>query len=318
MNRFKRAKIIALHDADDTVYPNLALMKLSAWHKKRGDKVCRYIPLLSENYNKGYSSKVFSFTPNMKFLYGNIEKGGHGYKLQMRRSFKKLPEAIEHIKPDYSLYNCDRSYGFLTRGCPNKCSWCIVPTVEGKIRPHADIEEFLDHNAVILMDNNILASDHGIQQIEKMARLGIKVDFNQGLDARLIDNKIAKRLSKLKWLSPVRLACDTQSQKKHIQRAITNLRWHNVTPRLYFVYLLVTDDIEDAIDRIRFLKGLDVYVFAQVYIPYDCKKVIQTNEQAKLLRWVNRPSIFRSCSWEEYNYKIRLKLLKQNKRGNLL
>lgn len=283
---------IALHDSDRTKFPNLALMKLSAWHKSKGDGVEFYSPLFSSEYNKVYSSKVFTYTKE-EGLFGNVEKGGTGYK-----KFNSLSDKVEHICPDYDLYNLDYSLGFLTRGCPNKCSWCIVPKKEGNIKAHADIEEFLKHKKVVLMDNNVLSSEHGIQQIEKLIKLKVKVDFNQGLDSQLIDNSMAKLLSKLKWLSPIRLACDRRSQMQDILKAVTFLRWNNATPSTYFVYCLVKE-IEDALERVKFLKGLHLDPFAQPYIDYDGKNKV-TRNQKDFARWVNHKAIFKTVTWDEY------------------
>lgn len=110
--------------AVDSNYPNLALMKISAWHKARGDHVEWYNPLCF--YDKVYSAKVFSFTPDYGYYINadQIEKGGTGYDMK-----KVLPIEIDRTIPDYELYNIDKNlaYGFLTRGCPNRCKWCIVP-----------------------------------------------------------------------------------------------------------------------------------------------------------------------------------------------
>ncbi|GHU36732.1 hypothetical protein AGMMS50256_33740 [Betaproteobacteria bacterium] len=148
---------IGLHD-DKTGFPNLALMKLSAWHKANGDEVSFYSPIMP--FERVYSSKVFTFTPEDPYLPANVIKGGSGYGL-----LHNLPEEIEHRCPDYSLYGLDYSLGFLTRGCIRRCPWCIVPTKEGSIRAHADIDEFLRHKNVVLLDNNVLAHPHGITQI---------------------------------------------------------------------------------------------------------------------------------------------------------
>lgn len=281
---------IGLHDSDYTGYPNLALMKLSAWHKKQGDIVSFFTPL--EEYEKIYSSKVFTWSKDC-YLPSTAITGGTGYK-----NYHGLPDYIEHICPDYSLYDIDYSMGFLTRGCPNSCTWCIVPRKEGNIKPHADIEEFAQHKKIVLMDNNILACNYGIKQIEKIIRLGLKVDFNQGLDAKLVDESIARLLSKIKWLHPLRLACDSESQIEAIQKAVTLLRWHNVSPRRYFVYILVRD-IKDALERVRFLKAFDLDPFAQPYRDYD-NQVAVTQDQKDFARWVNHKAIFKSVPWEEY------------------
>ena len=306
-------KLIAVHDADKNptshdvdfsertvfhkknTFPNLALMKLSAWFKAKGDSVDWYRGYDADKYDKVYSSKVFTFSKDDSELdlCKDPVKGGSGYKL-----LTNLPDKIEHIMPDYSLYGIDYSMGFLTRGCIRTCPWCIVPEKEGKIRKHADVEEFAQHKNVVFLDNNVLAHDHGIAQLEKIAKLGLVVDFNQGLDARLIDDGIAKILGKIQWLSAVRLACDDKGQIESIRKAVENLRWHNVTPRRYFCYVLVKD-INDSLERVRFLKGLNLDPFAQPYIAPDGTP--PTKEQKKFARWVNMKSIYKSTTWEEYN-----------------
>lgn len=166
---------IGLIDVDGKM-PNLALMKISAWHKKQGDSVEWYNGLCK--YDKVYMSKVFTFTEDYSYYInaGIIEKGGTGYDF-----FKELPVDIDRTFPDYSIYRVDANlaYGFLTRGCPNRCKWCIVPRKEGDIRPYMDIGEITgNRKKAILMDNNVLACDYGLQQIEKIIKMKIKVDFN--------------------------------------------------------------------------------------------------------------------------------------------
>lgn len=284
---------IGLH-SDKTDFPNLALMKLSAWHKSQGDDVRFYDPLFAAHYDKVYSSKVFTFTPEDRELIGNIEKGGTGYHLT-----NTLPDDIEHTCPDYALYVMDYSLGFLTRGCSRNCAWCCVPQKEGAIRAHADIDEFLRHDKAVLMDNNVLACEHGIQQIEKLARLGVKVDFNQGLDARLIDDTVARLLAKVKWLSPIRLSCDSQGQMSAVLNAVTLLRWHNARPSKYFVYCLV-NDIPEAMERVKFLKGLNLDPFAQPFIDFEGGKR-PSRRQLEFARWVNHKAIFNSVEFTEYD-----------------
>lgn len=281
---------IALHDSDNTGFPNLALMKLSAYHKGQRDDVSFYEPMLKSTYDKIYSSKVFDTTPDDIYLSGNVEKGGAGYDMKI-----VLPDEIEHICPDYILYNAEYSMGFITRGCPRNCDFCIVPRKEGKIRFNTHIEEFVRHKNVVFMDNNVLASEEGIQEIEKISKLNIRIDFNQGLDARKIDDGIARILAACKWHKPIRLACDAKSQMKHIQRAVTLLRWYNATPKNYIVYVLIKD-IPDALERIKFLKGLGLAIYAQ---PFLSKDSTPTKEQRALRRWVNGRYIT-VCTWEEY------------------
>jgi len=285
---------IAIHDHEKNGYPNLALMKLSSWYKEHGDNVEWFDPLMGI-YDKVYSSKIFTWTSIDPYLPKNAEIGGTGFDL-----IKKLPEEIEHTCPDYSIYECDKSYGFLTRGCIRNCKWCFVPKKEGQIKRHADIEEFARHKEIVLMDNNVLAHEHGIHQIEKIIKLGLKVDFNQGLDARLIDDSVAKLLSKVKWLAPIRLACDSVDMIEPIRNAVELLRWNNATPSQYFCYVLV-QDIDDALERVKFLKGIYVYPFAQ---PYRDKAGTKPKKEQKMFaRWCNHRAIFRSVTWENYLQK---------------
>jgi phage tail protein X len=288
---------IGLIDIDGHNFPNIALMKISAYHKKMGDNV-NWVTI--ENYERTYMSKVFTFTPDFLHGFGNygeIIKGGTGFKMT-----DNLPSHIDKLCPDYSIYPQFKSaYGFLTRGCPNKCSWCVVPSKEGNIQPYADIEDFLQgRKEAVLMDNNVLAHEHGLQQIEKIIKLGIKVDFNQGLDARIIakDKSIAKLLSKVKWSRYLRLACDTKKQIPYIEKALLNLNEFGFKNYRVFVYVLVKD-IQDSLERIEFLKKKGCSPFAQPFRDFETDKE-PNYEQKKFSRWVNHKAIFNSVEWSDY------------------
>jgi len=137
---------------------------------------------------------------------------------------------------------------------------------------NADKETKPRTHAAVIADK-VRASEHGIRQIEKIAALKLRADFNQGLDARYIDDVTARLLAKVKWLKPIRLACDSQAMIPHIRRAVELLRWHNATPRKYSVYVLV-QDVKDALDRVHFLKGLNVEPFAHIRQSVDKRGVI--------------------------------------------
>jgi len=287
---------IGLIDVDGKHFPNLALMKLSAWHKSKGDEVS-FVTI--DDYDVIYKSKVFSFSPDKTsgfYTANKIILGGIGYNL-----FNDLPKEIEHICPDYSLYNAESAYGFLTRGCIRKCPWCIVPKKEGLIHFNSDIEEFISNKkSAILMDNNVLASEDGLKQIEKIIKLNIKIDFNQGLDARIIANdvEIVKLLSKVKWLKPLRMACDTDDQIPILEKAIKLLRKYNTTPSNYFIYVLIKD-IPSGLRRIEFLRKLNVDPFAQPYIDFTNNYKVNP-ELKKFARWVNMKAIFKTVKWKNY------------------
>ena len=290
------ARRIAIYDADSHGFPNLALLKLVAWHRAQGDCVERYMSLFA--YDVVYASKVFSWTQEKEDLPRNTIRGGTGYDIG-----KTLPDAVEHTCPAYDFANMDYSLGFLTRGCIRACPWCIVPEKEGELRAHADIDEFCRHKNVVLMDNNVLAHDHGIAQIEKMARMGLRVDFNQGLDARLIDSGMARRLAALKWLKPLRLACDYKGQMPAVAKAVTLLRAAGARPKDYSCYVLVKD-IPDALERVEFLRSLGVSPFAQPYRDFSGNNE-PAEELKRFARWVNLKKCFKTTSWAGYNEQFR-------------
>lgn len=296
--------------AVDSTYPNLALMKISAYYKRNGDNVEWYTPF--GNYDKVYMSKIFNFTTDYGQYITNadcIEKGGTGYSIE-----KVLPKEIEYIQPDYNLYNLpdDIAYGFLTRGCTNKCKWCIVPRKEGNITPYMDIEEVSTNgrNRVILFDNNILASDYGISQIEKIIRINekrkrnekIKLDFNQALDARLVTDDIAELLARLKWIDRIRFGCDTDGQVSDCERAISMIDAHGYKGE-YFFYCILIDDFEKTFKRVNHWrnKGRRYLTHCQPY-----RDPIKVNTkipqwQKDLSMWSNKKEYFRSCEFDDFS-----------------
>lgn len=291
----------ALHDADGIQFPNLPLMKLSAWHRAQGDAVERYIPLMNDSYDLIYSSKVFSYTPEEPSLPNNAIRGGTGYG-----SGLDLPDQVEHIMPDYSLYpSFKASLGFVTRGCIRSCTWCVVPNKEGKIRAHAELGEFLRPNSrdVVLMDNNILAHEHGIMQLEQSISSNLRIDCNQGLDARLIasDDALANLLSRVHWIRAIRLACDHKSQMESVEKSVTSIRKHGRKKFTFFCYVLVKD-VSDALDRVEFLRKIGVDPFAQPYREPGSSSV-PARPLRDFARWVNHKAIFKSVPWGQYNSK---------------
>lgn len=278
-------------------FPNLALMKLSAFHKQQGDKV-EFANAMFQNYDRVYKSKIFTFTPDDKEIYNcEVIHAGTGYK----NYTTNLPDEIEHICPDYDLYQTKAAYGFLTRGCINNCSWCIVPTKEGCLKPNADIEEFLSNKKqAILLDNNVLASDFGLQQIDKIIKLGVRIDFNQGLDVRIANNDkyILDMLAKVKWIKQIRFACDTQSQLEPIIKITEELNKRGIKPYRIFVYTLIKET-KDALIRLNKLKEIGVTPFAQPYRDFD-NKIIPTMDQKKIARWCNRKEIFNTINFQDY------------------
>ena len=292
-------KNIGIVNVDGLHYPNYALMKISAYHKQHGDHVEFADPMFGE-YDIVYMSKIFTFTKDDENFYRTSEtiRGGTGYDIH-----KKLPQEIDDLQPDYSLFGIkDVSYGFITRGCPNKCPWCIVPHKEGKPAPYRDIEEILNgNNKAVLMDNNILATDYGIAQLEKIAELQCRVDFNQGIDARLITEDIAKILGRIKWIDYIRLACDQKSQIPHILKAHDMLvKYGYPQNKVVFCYTLI-NDFDDTMYRLDTMrKHKWFYPGCQPYRDFNNPKQRIPQWQKDLARWANRGALYRSTEFKDY------------------
>lgn len=289
---------IGLIDVDGHHFPNLALMKLSAWHKKHGDYVSWYQPLFAvEPFDVVYMSKVFTFTQDYPYAINakEIIKGGTGYKL-----YSDLPSEVEGIFPDYTIYpKYGYAIGFLTRGCIRNCPWCIVPKKEGRIRTASTWQEIKrpDSKDIVFMDNNVLACEHGINQIADMGGKDIRIDFNQALDARLITPEIAKLLSKCNWIRYVRLACDTSAMLPIIEKAVKHLRSAGIPKWRLWAYALV-QDVTEAHERIVALDKMGVEPFAQPYRDFDGGE--PTQEQKRLANWCNKKWVFKSCEFKDY------------------
>lgn len=295
---------VAIHNVDGHNYPNLALMRISAWHKAQGDTVEWFMPLA--RYDRVYASKVFTFTPDDPYLPDDAIRGGTGYDVTSR-----LPPEIEAMPPDYTIYpQFDAAYGFLTRGCVNKCPWCVVPEKEGKIHSVAGIDDICWTNTgfrrkVVLMDNNFLAAplEFCREQVEKMNHLNLRVDFNQATDARLYNEETARFMAAMPWMQMVRLACDTDGMIPHCQRAIRLLRNFGCKKDILVYVLAKNDAIPSALHRINTLVATDprVVPFVMPYRPLTGDLFAPSHELRRLARWCNRAWIRKSCSFEAYN-----------------
>jgi hypothetical protein len=298
----KERRAIGLVDVDGkgSGFPNLALMKIAAYHKALGDTVEWANPLFGK-YDRVYKSKVFTFSEDDGDIYDcEIIKGGTGYDIHT-----KLPAEIDAMQPDYTIYNIDPkvAYGFLTRGCHNKCKWCVVPIKEGKVQAYRDVDDIAvdGRTNLILMDNNILASDYGLRQIEKIIERGYRVDFNQALDAGLITPKIAELLAKVKWIDVIRLGCDTPKQVVECESAMRLIDEARGKPKQYLLYTMLVDDIKEAYVRLsHWRENKRVRLVAQPFRDFNDPRQVIPQWQRDMARWAMRREIYARCDFKEY------------------
>lgn len=309
---------IGLIDVDGHNYPNLPLMKISAWHKQQGDHVEWYQPLFSGHMDKVYMSKVFSFSPDYEWCIDADEviKGGSGYCIETidgKEIYHKerdidLPYEIEHIYPDYSIYQeytKDTAYGFLTRGCPRGCDFCHVKAKEGLCSYKvADLSEFWrGQKNIVLCDPNILACKDHMDLLKQLLNSKAKINFNQGLDIRLVNDRNLELLKQIK-LDKIHFAFDRWQDKDIIEprlRDFVKKTGYNRGKGHVMVYILCNFDttLEQDIYRIQLCRELNICPYPMIYDKKHCNPVYK-----KLQRWCNN-FIFWSCpTFEDYLRKI--------------
>lgn len=294
---------IGLVDVDGHNFPNLPLMKLSAWHKKQGDSVGWYEPLLhgfpNEPLDKVYMSKVFSFTPDYPYYVNAKEviKGGTGYRYPDGGT--KLPEEIEHIYPDYSIYFeripkvRDTAYGFLTRGCPRGCDFCIVGKKEGRCaKKAADLSEFWrGQKNIVLLDPNMFACKEWRGLSDQLINSGAWVDFSQGCDIRIMTQEKTEYITRMK-IKRIHFAWDRYGEKEAVIPKFKEFReitgWDY---RKMGVYVLCNFDttFEQDLERVYTLRDLGYTPYVMIY---NKEQVRSGSDLRRLQRWVNSKVAF--------------------------
>jgi len=303
---------VGLIDVDGHNFPNLPLMKISAFHKREGDSVEWYRGILSDHMHRVYMSKVFSFTPDYEWAIDadEIVKGGSGYAIALedgkevyhKERDNDLPDEVEHIYPDYSIYGIeDEAYGFTTRGCPRGCSFCHVAAKEGKCsRKVANVDEFWKgQKNIILNDPNILACPEHKDLLVQLADTKATVEFNQGLDIRLINNDNLELLQRVK-LNHIHFAFDRWQDKDIVEprlRAFKEATGYDRSRGKVMVYILVNYDttIEQDIYRIQLCRELNFAPYPMIYDKEHCDPIYR-----KLQRWCNNFIFWRCPTFEEY------------------
>jgi hypothetical protein len=280
---------IGLINVDKGEYPNLPLMKLSAWHKKHGDVVELFDNYTYGHFDRVYMSKVFTFTEDYtgEIDADEVVKGGSGYFYP--DGGEQLPPEIEGIYPDYSLYNItSTAYGFLTRGCPRLCGFCIVGQKEGRRSVKvANLSDFWKgQKNIVLLDPNLLACKDHLLLLEQLKKSEAKVNFSQGLDIRLITDENTKLLKKLK-IDMIHFAWDNYQDKEIIvpkfemfKKAIDLDRWRLV------VYVLCdyNTTIQEDLDRIKTLYSMGYFPYVMLF---EKHKLPAQHIYRKIQHWAN-------------------------------
>lgn len=291
-----------LIDVDSTI-PNLALMHISTWRKSLGIETGFNI----SDPDEVWASCIFRGNRHkldgLKYMYpgAKIDIGGSGVDLH-----KHLPEEVDRMMPDYSLYpECDYDLGFTTRGCLRNCYFCIVPGKEGRFHIHQHPSEFHDrsHRSIVLLDNNILADkDWFFEVTDWILKNDMSVDFNQGLDIRLLDMDIARRLKQLRRMKMWRFAFDSMAYKDDVLRGIGMLRAAEVNIRSgcqWYVYCHDDAHVDDALERCRILR--ENGTLAYIMLNRDAER---TQRMTDLKRWT-RPPIFFRTDFDDYHRSMR-------------
>lgn len=275
-------------------WPSLPAMKISAWHKAKGDHVELWQPLME--YDKVYCSKVFDFTPDAEDVgiirADEVDRGGTGYSLS-----KQLPDEMEHIYPDYSLYPqyCE-AYGFLTRGCPRGCGFCVVSAKEGRrSRQVADLSEFWRGQKTIkLLDPNLLACLEHEKLLQELAESGAWVDFTQGLDVRLTTpdnirllNGIKTKMLHFAWDNP------EDDLTPYFEQFASLSAVKDCRKRRVYVLTNYGSTHEQDLCRIYTLRQIGFDPYVMIYDKAHAPKITR-----RLQRWCNSKWIF----WSEPDF----------------
>lgn len=285
-------------------FPSLPLMKLSAYHKRLGDEVEEYS--IFEQYDLVYASKTFSFTADIDEEYAvradKLIKGGTGYCITVKDGKEvfdesknaPLPREIEHIYPDYELYpEYSFAVGFLTRGCPRGCGFCVVGKKEGRFSQQvAELSEFWhDQREIKLLDPNILACRNHEQLLRDLAESGAKIDFTQGLDIRLTNPDNIKLLNAVKT-TMLHFAWDNSKDDLtwYFKRFAEFSSVKGDTRKTVYVLTNFNSTLDEDLYRIYTLRDLGYNPYVMIY-----QKETAPREIRRLQRWCNGRQIFRSC-----------------------
>jgi hypothetical protein len=279
---------VLIINIDSKKMPNLALEKIKLYHISNGDDVYFDLPILANAVDKIYVSCVFTENRQsaLDWQVYNAEIGGSGVDIE-----KKLPDYIESITPRIN-------FGFVTRGCNRNCAFCIVTKKEGNVHKVADIDDIWDGKSknITLLDNNILFDKQTFFETVKFAiTKNISIDFNQGLDFRLLDDDVCTILKKMRH-KEYRFAFDDPQYLPGVEVAIKLLNKHSLNRSIWYVLVGFNSTFEEDLSRLEYLKKMDQRPFVMRYesVKHDPKYIL-------LARWVNQRQMFMKKTFEQFS-----------------
>jgi hypothetical protein len=249
-------KVLLLHL--DGKIPNLALMRLHAWHRAIGDDVeLRQVETASDlqprlgdpTWGRVYGSLIFEWSRPLadvaRRIYPDIELGGTGIDLMT-----KLPLEVEAMPPDYTGYPAfSSSLGFAQRGCRFSCSFCVVPRKEGKVKPVSTLGAIWrggkHPKRVVLLDNDFFGNPNWRDVIAEARNERIAIAVIQGINARLLSDEQAAAIASVRWMADdfsrrrVYTAWDAEDDERTFFRGLDRLKAHGIKPDSMLVYMLI-------------------------------------------------------------------------------
>ena len=264
-------------------YTNIALEKIRMYYESHHERVVDYLPLEHHLYEGVYCSSLFDYTDKAQ-IPDDVTCGGTGFDLTT-----KLASEFEAMKPKLNM-------GFTTRGCIRKCPFCVVPEKEGWIRETGDIYDFWDGKSknIMILDNNILAiKDHFKLICRQIKKEKLMVDFNQGLDHRLLNNNIADILKSLRY-KEYRFSFDSVKHENSVRKALDILDKYEIKWSMWYVLVGYDTNFGEDLYRLELLKSHKQKAFVQRYNG-------KTNPfYTELAGWANQPKYFTCCTFNEY------------------
>lgn len=268
-------------------YKNLSLEKVRKYYTDKGYTVSNCTPIEAKDYDIVYASSIFDWTPQ-DYITDKMITGGTGFNL------------TTILEPEIHAVEPHLNFGFTTRGCMRNCEFCVVPQKEGKLRISGDLNNLWDRKSklITLYDNNILGIPQHFSRICHQAReYNLTLDFNQGLDHRLLTPEVVDLMKSIKH-KEYKFAFDHPSYINSVDKAITLLKSKGINRCNWYVLVGYNTTFKEDLERLHYLKSRNQNAFVQKFRKKGMKKLPQG--YTALARWCNNHSWFQGLTWEQF------------------